>query len=212
MYSALAVLTPPAVEPLSLDLVRQHCRVDHSSDDLLLTRYQRAARTRAEQFLGRVLVTQTLRWVMAQVPPAGALPLLPMPLLVLPVILSFPQVWNRPLEIPRAPVQSVTAVTIVNTDGTTNSLVGGTDYTLDALIEPARITMCTVTYPTFVQHIEVDFVAGYDAAGATVPDDITMAILMLTAWMYENRGDTTSEPPSAFEALLWPYRVMFFGG
>ncbi len=211
MYSALAVTAAPAVEPLALDLVKSHLRLDQD-DDVLAAFYLTSARAWAEQWLNRSLITQTLRWVMAETPPTGALPLLPMPLMVLPIMLSFQQVWNRPLELPRPPLQSVSGVTVVDQDGTSTALVAGTDFLVDALIEPGVVRMISATYPTFVQHIEVDFVAGYGASGSAVPQPILQAILMMTAYFYEHRGDGDGEPPAAVEALLWPYRVMKFGG
>lgn len=212
MYSAIGVLTPPTVEPVSVDLARQHCRIDHSSDDVLLARYLRTARGRAERFLGRALITQTLRWVMRHEPPRGALPALPMAMMVWPLIESMPQLWDQQINLPRSPVQQVTNVVIMDRDGTTSTLVQGTDYTVDTLLEPARLRLCTVTYPVWVEHIEIDFVAGYGATGDAVPDEVITAILMLTAWLYENRGDAAAEMPDAVQALLWPLRVVYFGG
>jgi hypothetical protein len=212
VYSTLRVVTPPAIEPVSLTLARQHLRLDHESDDVLLAGYIAAARQWAEGWLGRVLITQTLRWTMAEDPPAGALPLLPMPLLVLPVILSFPQIWNRRLDLPRSPVQSVLAVTTVDQDGNSTILDPSADYSVDLSLDPGRLCLSRDTYPTYARHVSVDFVAGYGDTGLAAPASIIAGLLLLIGFLYENRGDAGGEMPEAAKQLMWPHRVMYFGG
>ena len=60
MLSTVQVVSPPAIEPVSLDLARQHCRIDSNADDSLIQVYITAARTMAEAYLSRALITQTL--------------------------------------------------------------------------------------------------------------------------------------------------------
>ncbi len=213
MYSSLRVVQPPTVEPLSLADARKHLRVDYTDDDDLIAQLITTARMLVEQHLGRVLITQTLLWTMSQDPPSGALPLLPMPLLVLPVILSAPQVMNGPLELPRCPVQSVTSVAQAATDGTVTTLVAGTDYIPDLALDPARIRLQWANVPRYMQHLQVTFVAGYGADGTAVPAPLIAAIKLWLAFLYEQRGDTANtagDPPRAIEWLLAPYKVQFF--
>jgi hypothetical protein len=212
MYSSLRVIAPPAVEPISLDEARQHLRLDSMHDDDLVTQLVTSARSMVEMHLGRVLITQTLLWTMSQDPPSGALPLLPMPLLVLPVILSAPQIMNKPLELPRCPVQSVSGVTHTSMDGTVETLAP-TDYTVDLALDPARLRLHWATVPRYMQHIQVTFVAGYGPAGSDVPAPILAAIKLWLAFLYEQRGDSSDaagNPPRAIEWLLAPYKIQFF--
>ena len=59
----LEVINPPTVEPLSLGLVKQHCRVwaDLTEEDELIDFYLASARGWLEGVTARALITQTLR-------------------------------------------------------------------------------------------------------------------------------------------------------
>jgi hypothetical protein len=59
MYAALHVVTPPATEPISIDLARQHCRIDSDHDDTLVAMYLTSARMWAEAFLNRAIFTKS---------------------------------------------------------------------------------------------------------------------------------------------------------
>jgi uncharacterized phiE125 gp8 family phage protein len=54
------VITPPVAEPISLEEVKQHLRVDLQDDDELITGYIRAARELVEVETQRKFCTQTL--------------------------------------------------------------------------------------------------------------------------------------------------------
>jgi gp6-like head-tail connector protein len=212
MFTSLVVVQPPAAEPVTLADAKQHLRVSHSVDDGLITGLITGARQLIEGWTARALVTQTLRYTMSQDPPSGALPLLPMPLLVLPVILTAPQVMNRPLELPRAPVQSILQVSQTDLDGTVN-IVDPTDYVPDLSLDPARIRLNWQTVPRWMQHIQVQFIAGYSNDNP-LPSPLVSAIKMAIAFLYENRGDNPEldRPPRAIDWLIAPYRIMFFSG
>ncbi len=213
MYTALSVVTPPAVEPVLLADAKQHLRVDQSYDDTYISGLITAARVMVETWSGRALVNQTLLWTMSQSVPSGALPLLPMPLLVLPMLLTAPQIINKPLQLPRAPVSSVSSVVWTDTEGVQYTLVAGTDYRVDTALEPARLRLSWLTMPRFLEHIQVTFVAGYGPDGTTTPAPIVAAIKMMVAWLYEHRGDNTEaadHPPRAIDYLITPYRIGWF--
>jgi hypothetical protein len=69
MFASLRVVTPPATEPVEIASIRRHCRVDSNYDDDLLTAYAISARTLAEQYLNRALITQELLFSMMHSPP-----------------------------------------------------------------------------------------------------------------------------------------------
>lgn len=213
MYTSLRVVTPPAVEPVLLADAKQHLRVDQDYDDTLISGLITAARTMIESWSGRALVTQTLLWTMSQSVPSGALPLLPMPLLVLPMLLTAPQIINKPLEIPRAPVVSVSSVVWTDTEGAQYTLVEGTDYFVDTDLEPGRLRLSWLTMPRFLEHIQITFQAGYGPDGTTTPAPLIAAIKLMVAWLYEHRGDNidaVDHPPRAIDYLITPYRIAWF--
>jgi uncharacterized phiE125 gp8 family phage protein len=54
------VTTQPAIEPVSLQEVKDSLRITSSSEDSLITQYIVDARVYAENYTGRKFITQTL--------------------------------------------------------------------------------------------------------------------------------------------------------
>ncbi|NPD67294.1 hypothetical protein HN018_06865 [Lichenicola cladoniae] len=209
MYSAIGVVTPPATL-LSLDQVRRHIRIDTEDEDDLLEIYLGAATTMAEEFLARALVTQTLRWVMAHSPPTNQFPMFPFTAFILPLWMPYSMLFQRPVEIPRSPVQSIVSIA-TGQWGQADTVLDPSSYHLDLNTEPSRLHLLNGAGNFPSDHLIVEFVAGY-ADPASVPKPIVMAILLLTAFLYENRGDAGGDMPPAATALLWPYKIQTFGG
>ena len=213
MRTTLQVTTQPAGEPVSVEQVKQHCRIDSSADDDLLTGYLTAARIMAEGYLSRALLTQTLLWTVRPSSTRRA-------------------EHNRllePLELPRAPVQSIASVTALDEWGNTTSILAATlpvtpptlilGYVADLALEPATLLIGRDTVlaggsplrDTRLQHLQVSMVAGYGAA-TDVPATIIQAIMMTTAFLYEHRGDAGGTMPEAAQWLLDRDRLQFLGG
>lgn len=214
MLTSLSVVSQPAAEPVSMELLRMHCRIDHSSDDLLLESYLASARTMAESYLSRALITQTLLWTM--MPESELRPN-----------------WHyicRPLQLPRAPVQSITSVTVLDTLGNSTTIpvatlpivpaAAFTGYIADLVVAPQQLTIGRNTVLTdghtlrqsMIRHVQVQFVAGYGADFKSVPKPIINSILLTTAFLYEHRGDGSADMPQAAQWLLDPHRLQFLGG
>jgi hypothetical protein len=211
MYKTLLSVKSPAIEPVTVALARRHCRIDNTDDDDLLAIYITTARLLAENYLARALITQTLAYVVSQSPPTGGWPVTLMAPIILPLWLPFELLYQRPLELPRSPVQSITSVTCTNADGTVTSLVLGTGYSVDTAISPARVLFGPGYQPLPEQDVTVTFVAGYGDGSAAVPQSILTAILFTTAWLYEHRGDEPDEMPNIAYSLMTPYRLVQFG-
>lgn len=124
LFTSLRVLTPPTTEPVSLDLLRAHLRLDEDFDDPVLETYLIAARDNAEKYLGRVLMPQTLQWVVSKKSD----------------ILQIRDGWgsvmsnfgnpswpwagtqfSEALELPRSPVTSIVSFTILDHLGNTTA-------------------------------------------------------------------------------------------
>jgi len=202
-HSTLTVVTGPASEPVTLATAKNHLRLDHAFDDELVALYLAAAREKAEAFLGRALMSQTLKWIVAPADdrrPGGPFGL------------------GRAIELPRAPVQSITSVIVTEEDGTATTLAAG-DYTADLALHPARIcidpaaefTSGNTAGTAALRDIAIQFVAGYATADA-VPRPVVLGVLVITAWLYERRGDDGGEIPAAAKALLDPHRIWHLGG
>lgn len=204
MLSTVQIVTQPAIEPVSIDLVRRHCRIDQSSDDDLLAIYLTSARIMAEMYLGRALITQTLLWT------------------VTPEDRIYPQrhKLKGPLEIPRAPVQSIDSVTVLDARGNSTTIEPATlpvplnaemlGYRTDLAQTPPRLVIGLNTVMSdgrllrFVEleNIQIQMIAGYGNAGSAVPQQVINAILLTTSFLYENRGDVEASMPRAAEWLL----------
>ena len=210
MYGALRVITAPASEPVSIDLARQHCRIDADYDDALVAMYVTSARMWAETFLNRALFTQQLQYNVTWAPPPTATPLVPQSLIVFP--LNWPPLVKRPIELPRAPCVSVESITWGPIDDM--QLADPDDYDTNLLVEPGYIAVKPQLLPRIPQQsMSINYTAGYDAADPNaVPMPIRHAILLLTAWLYEQRGDAGGEMPAFARNLMSPWRLWTFAG
>jgi uncharacterized phiE125 gp8 family phage protein len=210
MHAALRVITPPASEPVSLDLARRHCRIDADYDDDLVAMYVTSARMWAESWLNRALFTQKLRYSVTWAPPPSATPLVPQSLIVFP--LNWPPLMKRPIELPRAPAVSVEQITWGPLEDMQVADPG--DYTLNLGVEPGYVAVKPQLLPRIPQQsMIIDFTAGMsDADPSAIPAPIRNAILLLTAFLYEQRGDVTAAMPEAAKMLMWPWRLWTFSG
>lgn len=190
MYTGFAVSVPPATEPLTLATVKQHLRVDSTADDTLIPLYITAARQWAERYQGRAYVQQTLVWTLGRQPgplsdggdeQINSLPAA-WPFINLSTTSTLANL-KRGIELPRAPVQSVSSVLVrdANFTDTTLDPVGGPNgagpnYRLDTDLEPGRLRIdwnqVALEFPAIawpLEHIKTTFIAGY-AAGAVADD------------------------------------------
>ena len=213
MRTTLTVMEEPTAEPVSIEQVKRHCRIDSNADDELLTGYLTAARVMAEGYLSRALLTQTLLWTMR---PSSELPRDRLRL-------------HGTLELPRAPVQSILSVTTLDEWGNATTISPASlpvtppvvilGYIADLTLEPATLFIGPETvliggfaaYRTKLQHLQVSMVAGYGAAD-DVPSTVIQAIMMTTAFLYEHRGDSAAAMPDAAQWLLDRQRLQFLGG
>lgn len=182
--------TAPTTEPLTVAEGRAHLRVDDSSDNDTIDALITTTRERVEEELGRALITQT--WTLT--------------------LDRFP---HGPIELPRPPLQSVTSITYIDSDGASQTW-GSSLYRVDTAAQPGRITPAYgESYPTtrdVTGAVTVTFVAGYGAAAADVPRPIRQAMLLLLGHAYAHReivvaGTIVSPIPQSMDWLLDPYRV-----
>lgn len=196
----LTLVTPPALDPVSLAEARAQCRVANPDDDGLLAGYVLAARHYAETYTRRAFVSQAWELTLDYSWPTERIG----------------GYWSYRITLPRPPVSSVASITYVDQLGVTQTLAAD-QYrvakveTGETVIEPAY----GVIWPGVREQlatITVRFTAGYGASPGDIPEPIRQAMLLLIAHWYENRetvnvGNITSELPFTTAALLAPYRV-----
>lgn len=186
-----ALITPPALEPVSLEDAKAHLRLDSDDDDALVSAAIVAARVHVEALTRRVLIEQGWR--------------------------AYFDAWprRRLVSLPVAPLISVEAVTVYDENGDA-TVVSADDYEVDAITVPGRLLLLSsvpAAVGRAINGIEVDLTAGYGASSVNVPAPLRQAIMMLVAHWYEHRGAVGhdlagSAPPHGFHALIAPYRVL----
>jgi uncharacterized phiE125 gp8 family phage protein len=186
----LILITPPAIEPVSLADVKAHLRLDTNNDDLLLSALIATSRQQIEAALDLALIHQT--WSLT--------------------LDAWPS--SRRIDVPLAPVSALTAVRTFDTDGIASPLPLAS-FQLDRASTPPRIhckAALTIATPLrALAAIELTFIAGFGATASAVPAPIRQALLLLVAHWYDNRsaGDASISVqaiPDAVSALLQPYR------
>jgi uncharacterized phiE125 gp8 family phage protein len=198
---ALRMISGPAVQPMTLQEVKDHLRIDYSDMDDLITAYLEAATSHVQgqhSFTGRALVTQT--WEL--------------------VIDHFPV---HEIKIPLPPLQSVESIKYDASDGLETTLAAD-QYYVDNVSEPGWVVPITGGWPTgildAINAVRIRFVAGYDPTTDSPPDlreniprAIKQAMLLYIGNFHEHReenivGLTTMKLPFAAENLLRPFRVV----
>jgi len=165
---AIIVVTPPAIEPITLEEARTHIRSDSADDGTEVTQFIETARVKMEAKLRRALITQTLDIFRD----------------------SFPGLLGV-IEIPRPPTQSVTSITYLDTNGDSQTL-SASNYVVTTNSTPARIVPADgEQWPdtqVMVDAVTIRIVAGYGDAAADVPAPIVQGMLLAITDMYDHRG------------------------
>lgn len=187
--SNVVVTSAPAVEPVTLAEAKAHLRVEDEQDNAYIELLIKSAREHCETVTRRAFITQTLRLDLDRFP--------------------------EEIRLPRPPLSSVSSVSYVDVDGATQTF---TDYTVDDY-DPARLVPAYgYSWPStrdVNKAVSVTYVAGYGAAGSSVPAPIRQAMLILIAHAFEYRepvivGQTIAEVPMSVDMLLNPYRLRSF--
>lgn len=173
-------------EPVTLAEIKNHCRVDSTSDDDKLTSYVTAARSQIEAMTGLRLLTKTQT--------------------------IYVDSFEELAFLPVAPVQSVTSISYVDTDGASQTL--STDVyeaRLNDYLRPSIVLKYNQTWPTIRlgSRITVVIATGYGDR-ADVPTPLIHAIKMLAAYWYAMAEAASDEPttqvPMAVDYLIENYR------
>lgn len=93
--------------------------------------------------------------------------------------------WDGSLSLPFAPVVSVESVVAIDADNEETELTADEDYYVDADLEPGKVRL---EYIPSMLKMRIEFTAGY-ADEYDIPAEMILAVKMLTAWLYEHRGE-----------------------
>ena len=162
MWTAPVVTVAAASEPLDTVSAVEHLRAQGAGADSEIARLVSAARAYVENYTGTRLITQTLALRSDD--------------------------WADLENLPVAPVQSITSISYVDTDGATQTLAGSVyDARLYGLA-PTIVLKFNQVWPTIQMGslITVTAVVGYGAA-ADVPSDLIHALRLLLGDFYQFR-------------------------
>lgn len=210
--TGLIRITEPVEEPITLAEAKAHLRVEHDADDVLMTGLIGAVRTVCEQITRRALITQGWRLWLDAFPTGdegwwdgvreGITPL----------------IVRRHIDIPRAPLQGISAVEIYD-DSNAVTVFPATSYFVDTVSTPGRLALRnSAVWPEpqrSANSISIAFTAGYGGVSA-VPLPLKQGMLAHLAQLYEQRGDGLTlhggamharGVPEISAALYAPYRL-----
>lgn len=193
------LVTPPAKLPVSLAEVREQLRIDHVEDDATLAGLIEAATDLVEVHLNQALITRTYKAYLDQWPEVQY---------VRRVWSNYPwPIVRDSLELPRAPLQSVTSIKTYD-DSDTPTTFSAASYYVDTSSVVGRIALRTGAawpQPTRTANgIEITWTAGYGDNPGDIPPRYRLAIIVTVGWLSEQRGDEGSPKvlPTSAEALL----------
>lgn len=197
----LTVTVAPVNKPISLEEAKEHLRIVTTDHDDYINELILGFVDMAEGYMNRAIVTQTLEYTLD----------------------SFPD----EIILPRAPVQSITSIQYVDTDGATQNF---SDYQADLThqsmprVKPSYGNSWPSTRDQYAA-VTVTYIAGYGDgehgnggqghsphANFGIPHDIHYAAYMTVATWFEYREDVivgaaVNALPETAKRLLDPYRI-----
>lgn len=94
------------------------------------------------------------------------------------------------IEIPRAPLQSITSITYTDSTDTPGISWNAANYDVITSMEPGRVRVgYGKVYPGGARDIVITYVAGYGTAWDDLPGAVQDCLLHMTAHKYYQRGD-----------------------
>lgn len=221
MPLSLNLITPPAVEPITLHQAKLQCGfgptddTDRTKEEILAAQLRPfivAARRTAENYMNRAIYNQTWTRTLDHFPLWWAAngSVNPSYRKDWPYYSDF---WNRiRIDVPWPQTQNVTSITYTDQNGNLQTLASSS-YVVDLTSEPARIVPAQGQYwPSQMTYIPgsvvITFVAGSYGDGVkvdTCPETVKAAIKMIVARIYQQASPEPLELeliPKAAAALL----------
>lgn len=183
---SLTTISPPAIDPVSLAMVKLHTHIDNDIEDTVLTKWIQSAVKQAENFQGRSYISRSY-------------------------CMSFDSFPALPLSFPRAPLISVESIAFYDYQNT-ETILPLSDFYVDTESTPGRICHAygkswpSVTLRT-ISAVKINFTAGYGDSMDDVPPTVQEAIMLYCAYRNENRADESEGLPKGVMDILAPERL-----
>lgn len=168
MWYGVTTVSEPTEEPVTLTEAKSYLKIDVSTDDTPITSMIGGARRWLEHVLRQRLVTQTVEHPM--------------------------DCWPNPhYRLPEGPVQSISSISYVMDDGTSDTVDSATYTLVDGRI---MLATSTATWPSVSLRryapITVRYVVGYGDA-EDVPRDLVDELLAYLSVQWFNRDELASD-------------------
>ena len=176
-FETHVVTIAPTAAVIDVAAARRQCRVDHHDEDSVLSGFIDAATEMAERDSHCWLRAVTVRLQLDKFP------------------------GDQPIELPRGPVNAVSSITYVDTNGDTTTW-GSSNYLADVSSIPGRIEPAYgIAWPSArcqPGSVRVTYPAGY----TTPPRVAVQAVLLLVGHWYANR-ESEGFLPDAVSMAYW---------
>ena len=185
------VITPPEIEPITLEEANTHLRV--SGQDEEVTRLITVARKSLERYLKRTFITTQYK--------------------------VFSECWHECMHLPYPTLQSVESVKYIDINGDEQTLSEPDYYHVVTNDDPGYIKKrFDACYPELdygnPDAISIEYTAGYGDTANDVPEDIRHALKLMITNYYEQRGDiiigSVTRIPNYILDLVHDYRIYQF--
>ncbi len=194
----LTEVSAPPSEAVPVRAFAEHLRLgtgfaDDGSLDAVLELYLRSAMAAIEARIGRALLSRGFLWTVT--------------------------CWREESSqgLPIGPVRSVDEITLYGADGVGEDI----DPAAWSLVRDSQRPRIVGRYGRRLPlvprygHAEIRFTAGYAETWDEVPADLSQAVMLLAASLFENRSDTgvtSGSMPFGVLVLLEAYRAVRIGG
>lgn len=191
--------TAPSSSPVTVAEAKKQLEIwdDDSTHDAHLRWLIEAATEFAESYTGRAFITQTWQVSLTRFPLASM------------------DRFGQSIVLPRPPLQSITSIQYVDSDGVTQT-VSSSDYQVVTGATPGYVCPAyDAVWPApryQPEAVTVTYVAGYGNDPSDVPQIARQGILMLVAHWFENREAVTTtgnvnQMPLSVKSCLGRVRV-----
>lgn len=162
-----------AIEPVTLEQMKAHSRIEHFDDDDDVNKNIKVAREWVENFTHRALITQAFIYKIDR----------------------FPGSTTTVLQLSGGNTQSLTSIEYLDTDGALQTWASS-NYIADLVSQPALVGLAfNKDWPSIREWdlpVTITYVAGYGNASADVPYGLQKAIMMIASELYENREESVA--------------------
>lgn len=179
-------ITPPEVEPVTIEQARLHAHISHTAEDALIEMWISSARRLAEEYQRRAYNIQ--KWEM-----------------------TFDSYPEMPIDIPRPPLKSIESVKYYDENNLEHS-IELSQFFVDTSSEPGRVGFNkNCDWPAVnlraMSALKIVFVAGHDIDTETIPENVVDAILLYMTYRDQYRAAEVDSAPPQFYHLLGHDRI-----